>query len=579
MRRADDLGDTPPAPAEESEPRHERPTGTDRTTRLTLRDLAFAFAAWSFGALVFFRSAFGSGFDKIMGDVGDARFLVFVSEHWVHVLRGYESWTSPSFYFPIKGVLGYSDTLILNELFYAPLRAAGCDEFLAFQWTIVLMSLSGFLALFALLRRTMGLSVTVCVALASAVVFANAMYVKASHAQLYSLYWLPVVMLMMHHALMDVRRLVKIAWGLASGVTVGLLFVSTYYIAWFAVVSVAIFSGVLLALRVSAVGLRSCAASLGRQIGVAGGFLLGFVLAMIPFAIVYLPALRASGGRSYSEAMLYAARPADIVNLGGANYLWGSLMRTTLSDGRLANGEVSLAVTPILLISALTLGAVLIRRRRSGHSVVGDVGIAAAVTLGALVLLPVKFGWGSAWRVLWTLVPGAVGIRAVDRIVLLGGLFAVVVIGASLSLLSKVMFVSPWPRRFSRVVASALLFVVVVEQLNMSERSFIDRSDELSALRTSPAPPPLCESFFIIDSSPTPVPFYQSSIDAMLISQHFRLPTVNGYSGQFPVGYSLIDPGAPGYLDQVHLWADSHNLRDGLCSYDRATRTWAVPGA
>ena len=120
---------------------------------------------------------------------------------------------------------------------------------------------------------------------------------------------------------------------------------------------------------------------------------------------------------------------------------------------------------------------------------------------------------------------------------------------------------------------------VVMEQRLMGDFTFIVRSDELSALRTSPTPPPLCDSFFIIDSSPTPVRFFQSSIDAMLISQHFRLPTVNGYSGQFPVGYSLIDPGAPGYLDQVHLWADSHNLRDGLCSYDRVTRVWVGPGA
>ena len=58
---------------------------------------------------------------------------------------------SPNFFFPAKGTLGYSDTLVLNQIFYAPLRAIGLDSFLAFEWTLSLLSLVGFAALFVLL--------------------------------------------------------------------------------------------------------------------------------------------------------------------------------------------------------------------------------------------------------------------------------------------------------------------------------------------------------------------------------------------------------------------------------------------
>ena len=579
MRTTDDLLEPPLARSEAAERSRECSGETQCPNRSGHRDLVFAFMVWTIGALVFFRSAFGSGFDRIMGNAGDARLQVFGHEHWVQVLRGHESWTNPRFFFPIKGVLGYSDTFILNEVFYAPLRAVGCDEFLAFQWTIVLMSLAGFFAFFTFLRRTLWLSASVCAALSATFVFANAIYIKAGHLQLYSLYWLPVLMLVMLSAANGRRRLVRLGSGFLSGCLLGLLFLSTYYVAWFAVFGTSIFCAGLLALRIRAVGLRACAVALQRHLGAVATSAVGFVLAMIPFATVYLPVLRASGGRTYSDAMLYAARPADVVNLSGTNYLWGPTMRALLSAARLANTEVSLAVTPVLAVAALAFGALSIRGRSAKRRFAADVSIAAAVTLVALILLPVKFGWGSLWRIPWTLVPGAVGIRAIDRVAMLGGLFAVVAVAAGFQSRGAATSSSSRTPRMRRIGVASLLCLFLFEQFNVGENSFVDRSDEINMLTVSAEPPPACGSFYIIDSAPDQVPFYQSSIDAMLISQHFRLPTVNGYSGQFPLGYSLIDPGSPGYVEQVHLWADTHDLRSGLCSYDRATRAWVGPGA
>ena len=110
----------------------------------------------------------------------------------------------------------------------------------------------------------------------------------------------------------------------------------------------------------------------------------------------------------------------------------------------------------------------------------------------------------------------------------------------------------------------------------MRERA--DRSKELTALITAPEPPAECRSFFITDAAPEPRLFYVSTIDAMQISQHFSLPTVNGYSGQFPPGYDFLDPTADGYIDRVHVWAAAHGVSDGLCSYDLFTQSWTDPG-
>ena len=43
---------------------------------------------WMLGALVYFRRSFFTGFDKVMGDDGDGRLIVYIHEHWLRVFRG-----------------------------------------------------------------------------------------------------------------------------------------------------------------------------------------------------------------------------------------------------------------------------------------------------------------------------------------------------------------------------------------------------------------------------------------------------------------------------------------------------------
>ena len=47
--------------------------------------MVIALVSWFVGALIFFRASFQSGFDKIAGNVGDARLIAVLHEHWVDV--------------------------------------------------------------------------------------------------------------------------------------------------------------------------------------------------------------------------------------------------------------------------------------------------------------------------------------------------------------------------------------------------------------------------------------------------------------------------------------------------------------
>ena len=63
-------------------------------------------------------------------------------------------------------------------------------------------------------------------------------------------------------------------------------------------------------------------------------------------------------------------------------------------------------------------------------------------------------------------------------------------------------------------------------------------------------------------------------LDAWQTAHHVGLPTLNGYSGQWPPGWlGLQAPGGWAYLLAVDAWIEQHGL-SGVCAYSPATRTW-----
>jgi hypothetical protein len=121
-------------------------------------------------------------------------------------------------------------------------------------------------------------------------------------------------------------------------------------------------------------------------------------------------------------------------------------------------------------------------------------------------------------------------------------------------------------------VAVGVCALIAVEQLNLTSNfRRLDRSEQLAMLDAVATPPAGCTSFHVV-----PVPGRNpdhASIDAMLIAQRVRVPTVNGYSGWTPDGWSIV-PGSEEYDAAVDAWVDRHGLRDGHCALDLSSGTW-----
>jgi hypothetical protein len=82
--------------------------------------------------------------------------------------------------------------------------------------------------------------------------------------------------------------------------------------------------------------------------------------------------------------------------------------------------------------------------------------------------------------------------------------------------------------------------------------------------------------FYVVAHDPAR-PFWAVQVDAMLISQRLGLPTVNGYSGGTPPGWTTTDPFDPTYGASISRWLDAHGLRSVACALDLGARTWEPP--
>lgn len=136
-------------------------------------------------ATISFRQVVLSRFDLLLGDVGDARLIGVILEHWWQVFRGAAPWLSPSFFFPVQGVLGYSEAGFLFALPYAGLRLAGLGTLVSYQIVLYAVIAAGWIGTILFLRRCLGLGVFATTLGAALFVFPNSIGMSVeSHVQL-----------------------------------------------------------------------------------------------------------------------------------------------------------------------------------------------------------------------------------------------------------------------------------------------------------------------------------------------------------------------------------------------------------
>ena len=331
--------------------------------------------------------------------------------------------------------LGYSDAFLLDEIVYAPLRLLGAEPLLALTLTAIVLSPVAYFFAYLLLRR---FDVSVPLASLAALIFTfpNNLYLELFHPQCFAVYYIPIIAYcgLLAVTVLHQRPVRAYLLGAFAAGLYGVLFSTAYYIAWFLGLGLLIFTPI--AGYIAWPQLRSWwrkrPARVLRLILVAA---LVFIAALSVFVIIYLPVLATGAKRGFAEYLNDAPHPIDIINVGANNIIWSGLIRALhlINDDRLADPELSIALTPIVQI-LLLVSAILAIRPRFWPA--GDVGricrafVSAGVSVWALFyLLTIETKGVSFFQLLYAIVPGANAIRTGYRGMIVANLFAAIAIG------------------------------------------------------------------------------------------------------------------------------------------------------
>ena len=528
---------------------------------------------------VFFRNQIANGFTLLLGDRHDAVIALSILEHWRNVLGGAAEWSRTAYFHPVPDTLGYNDGYLLFGLVYAVFRAGGADPFLGGELTNMAMRAVGFLSMHVACRRVLGLSFGWSLLGAALFTLSNNLFIRASHAQLFSVGFLPALAVLLHAAgaaLLEGRRAALLGWGAAFVLLFAALLMTGFYMAWYFLFLAG--ATCLAWLAVAGDGPRRALFDALR--GAAGPLAVLAALAAaanLPFLLLYLPKAAETGMHPWETALQHAPTPLDVLHVGEANLLFGWMV--TLLNGVFrpdfpAWSERMTGVTPVLL---LVFAASFAWLWRGAAGVMDPVRLAwlRALALASLATwaLTLRFGDATGWWLVWSAVPGARAARVVARYQLV---LVIPVVGLA------VLVLADWARRFPAAAIAPLVALLLLEQANGYAPLFLDRPLELSRLRAVPTPPAECRAFWV-SAARTESRFgeavedpYNHNTEAMLVAAVLRLPTVNGISTFNPPGWPASWPGQPGYEAEVQAWATAHGLT-GLCALDLQAMEWRLP--
>lgn len=527
-----------------------------------------ATAAGLIGILYFYRGFFFTRFTYVQGDPADGRLTSFLGTHWLDPFR-WGSWQDTGMFYPLTETIGFSDWMFLNGMLSAPFAVLGIADEVAFQWSLIVLSLIGYASMVLLLRRGPGVGWPLSIVAGLVFVFGNNVYVASEHPQLAPVVLLPLLALLTLTAWRRASH--RFWWALLPGLLLGLILVTAFYIFWYVLLASAVLGLVGFLYAPTRHQLRSHATRIGILVA-------GIVAGTLPFiavtAPVYLAALDlGEGQRSTADILYWSLSPKDFGNVSTANAAWGWLIDLVYPEAqwwRAEPSEWAYAPSPLVWIGVFVSLALAIagRHRLTLWAHVAVVGLLAGVVLELLLL---RIGPFFPWAVVAEL-PGATAIRALGRLQLVAT-FLFIIGGA-------IIFHWWWQqrehRRLVHVAAAFVLVALVLEQVNLApmQKNGPDRRD---ALQATPSPPAQCLTFVVIRPT-SPVDLSPpTQIDAMLVSRSTGVKTMHGYTGIEPPGWNLTNSWEPDYRSRISDRISQFDAQEITCGLDLGSRTWLGP--
>ncbi len=458
----------------------------------------------------------------VPGDIGDARFNGIILEYFYRWLTGVEvSLINPGFFYPMPGVLSFSDNHWGSAWLYSIFRMLGADRYHSFDlWYLAAYALN-FFACHYLLRRMRFSPVASAV---GAFLFAYAMPVsiKYGHAQLMYRCLAPVALLFWQRF----REQGGWLWlGLVALTITGQFYLSIY-LGYFTVLLLgawALSQAIMerewpwrlraeSAIHTAFFPRRDLVLALGMMAIAAAG-LLWLMYPYLHFSRLY------QFHRDSAEIGSMLPRIRSYL-LADNSLLWGRLSQWLVPSMPMRQEQqMFLGLgAGLFALSGLFLSKSALRWT-------------ALLSIAMLVLLTLSVAGHSAYSLI-AVLPGANSIRAVSRIILIMALPAAILVALGVDALRS-------RGGFSSLAACVLAILMIAEASSVKTMHFEPQEAQgrVQKLRESlPATVP-ADAVLYVPGSPEE-PSFVTELDGMSLAQELGRNTLNGYSGNSAPGYS-----------------------------------------
>jgi len=518
----------------------------------------------SLGLFLTFYPTLLSDFSYLQTDPGDSRSINFRLEHifrWLTNHPGHTGLWDPPIFYPLKGVLAYSDTLLTLAPIYWIWRFLGCAPEVSFSlWMMTLCVMNYALALL-LLHRSLGVGPLAASLGAYLIAFGNCRIAQLGHQQLLS------------HAfvLAAIYALVKIFGPIVpeesdaepTKVT-RRVWIGAFFLFFAAQFYAGYYTGYFLFLVVMIAALWSICLKRFRKrfwellrvdwVAIAGGSMLAVVL-LLPLAVRYLRVAKELGVVQCKLDGI--ARVTTYLWMGWDNLLYGWTGNLALFNrplfyylGHEQRWGLGLLTTAVLLWFFWRY------REKAG------VHLIFLIIVTALVAFTYFPGGICLWPIWYHTLPGIQGIRVMARMNML-------------LLIPAGMAVSMLVHRYRKDRTKLILVVAVALFCCLEQvRKPHFYNHELYQRRVNTIVQSLnenCEAFFLSELYPKQ-PVWVSQLDSAWASLLSGIPSITGYSGKFPFNNAIRTPVIRELVDyekldkEIDEWCAKTGLdRDKIC--------------
>ena len=548
--------------------------------------------------IIFFRQVIFN--DGLFGDAADSLLNNMLAEHWFQFLLGKESWNDLLVFYPLFNTISYSDMGLGFAFPYVIFRLLGMNLYLSNKISLICLHVFGSLCLAWFLNKKLKVNTVWTLIGVTVFSYSGVYYGLINHTQMFTVSFLPFVILMIYDYLESAikeekskKRFLFLFFAVASMV---LLFYTAFYVGYFLAIFCLILFAVwiVMALCIKRAYLKNAWLFMKKHCLELLAACVGAVILLIPFLYSYLPTMKRVGSRSWEVVEELMPELRNVLDLSPNTVLYGRLLSSLQYAGNASmEGDVNFSVITIVLLVVLT--AVYIKKNKRTESF-----LIAGILLTSLlsILLVVKFGETSLWYVFYAFLPGASALRAIGRYYL----FLHLPMGILIAYCGNALWMekckdpkkskssikskgsqknkdsqkSTWVPLAIPILLFALVLLANMKFHIYSDWSIHEEEDKMSQIAD---PPKDCEAMFLyqdeqggkIDGKSIDCAYWQ--MKAWQIASQKGIKTINGYSGNNPNDWNMVENDKPNSLAAAWCWIDQYQL-EHVYFYNLSTNEW-----